>query len=144
MKKFILKILINISIKLPLLQIFVFSCLTVLIISLSLATTLQEYCEYPVVIEQQIDGQVFIDFAGALDQHIDKFYDKGNKAILFCNGIEYEIILYCDIIDSQQSKYYFVNSSDINLDADKIKVVSATQNLLESIVNKLTRRNYEK
>ena len=144
MKKFLSKILVGISLKFPILQIFVFSCLTVLIIHLSFATTLQEYCEYPVVLKQQTDGQVFVDFADALDHHIDELYGKGNKAFLFCNGIEYEITLYCDITDRQQSKYYFISSPDISLNADKIKVVSANQNLFESIVKRLTRRNYER
>ncbi len=145
MKKVFSKILVSISIKFPILQTLIFSCLTMLIIHLSLGTVvLQEYCEYPVLLEQQTNGQVFVDFADALDQHVDEFYGKGNKAFLVCNGKEHEILLYCDVTYSQLSKYYFIRTPDINLDADRIKIVSVNQNLFESIVNRLTRRNYEK
>jgi hypothetical protein len=145
MKKFLKKMLVGISIKFPILQIIVFSGMSVLIIHLALATTLQEYKEYTVVLERQADSQiVFVAFAEDLDENISELYNDGNKALLFHSGKDYEVTLYCDSTDSEQSKYYFINSPDVSLDAERIKVVSGNHNLFDSIINKLTRRNYEK
>jgi hypothetical protein len=145
MKKLIEKILVCIAIKLPILQIIVFFCLSMLIIHLSLTTTLQEYREYTMVLVQQIESKiVFVDFIENLNKYTDEFYRNGNRAFLYCNKKEYEVTLYYDITDNQQSKYYFLNSPDISLDIDKIKILNGDHNLFESIVNRLTGRNYEK
>lgn len=145
MKKLLKKILVGISIRFPILQIIVFSGMSVLIIHLSLATTLQEYKEYTVALERQADSQtVFVAFAEDLDQNIGKLYINGNKALLYHSGKEYEVTLYCDSTDSEQSNYYFINSSDVSLDAAKIKVTSGNYNLFDSIINRMTRSNYEK
>lgn len=145
MKKIFKNFFIGISIKSPILQIIVFLCLSMVIVHLSLATTLQEYREYTVVLEEETESQaVFVNFIETSDRNIDELYSDGNKALLYSNEKEYEVTLYCDITDDQQSKYYFINSPDVDLGADRIKVVSANHNLFESIINRLTRKNYEK
>ena len=145
MKKFLKKMLVGISIRFPIIQIIVFSGMSVLIIHLALVTTLQEYREYTVTLKRQADSQiVFVAFDENLDKNINELYSNGNKALLYNSGKEYEVTLYCESPESEQSKYYFINSPDVSLDAERIKVTSGSHNLFDSIINKLTRRNYEK